>query len=188
MTSPVWLAERVEEGEVWFRIGRTGDRLIAEWPGLCTLTVRPDGSEPELSTVPGAHELTMEKVRRGAAYALVVSILAIQLFHYDLLTGTLLRLKTSYGRVVDAVAGLHLNKAVVLMESAPGFKPKNFNPNAADWEHSPLFFVPDPGPLRRDEFACALRRPHWVLVSYRQSRNAAVIEGRGVAPCANRPN
>ena len=74
MSAPRWLAERVEADEVWFRIGRAGERLIAEWPGLCTLTARPDGSEAELSPVPGASEVTLEKVRRGAAYALVESL------------------------------------------------------------------------------------------------------------------
>jgi Dolichyl-phosphate-mannose-protein mannosyltransferase len=129
--------------------------------------------------------LVTERRRAGVAYALAVSIVAVQLFHYGLLAATVLRLKTGYGRVLDAVAGLHLDRAVVLMDPAPGFAAKNFNPNEADWEHAPLFFVRDPGPLRREEFACALGRPHWVLVSYREDRRAAVIEGRGEAACAD---
>ncbi len=74
MSAPRWIAERVEAEEIWFRIGRLGDRLIAEWPGLCTLTARPDGSDVELVTAEGAPEITIEKVRRGVAYALIESL------------------------------------------------------------------------------------------------------------------
>jgi hypothetical protein len=71
---PQWLAERVEDDEVWFRIGRVDNLLIAEWPGLCTLTADRDGSNAKLVAAPGAAPVTLEKVQRGVAYALVESL------------------------------------------------------------------------------------------------------------------
>jgi Dolichyl-phosphate-mannose-protein mannosyltransferase len=123
------------------------------------------------------------RVPVSAAGALVAGLAAVQVFHYGLLTGTILRLKTGYGRVLDAVAGMHLDRALVLMEPAPGFGPKNFNPNAADWEREPVFYLRDPGPARRTEIACALGRPQWVVVSYSQDYGRAVIVRRGDAVC-----
>lgn len=70
-TAAKWLATREEDGEVIFRIGRLGSRLIAEWPRLCTLVSAPDGSEWSLEPAPDAEPLSIEKVRRGAARALV---------------------------------------------------------------------------------------------------------------------
>ncbi len=111
------------------------------------------------------------------------AMIAVQVFHYTLLAGTILKLKTGYGRVLDAVAGLHLENTVVLMKPARGFGAKNFNPNAADWERAPVFYVRDPGPRRRQEVLCALGRPHWLVVSYRPDRREAVILARGETDC-----
>ncbi len=37
--APVWTGTTVHEGRVVFRVGREGDTLIAEWPGIAVLHV-----------------------------------------------------------------------------------------------------------------------------------------------------
>ena len=66
-----WLAEYVEDENVAFRIGRVGDRLVAEWMGLARLVARRDGSESELVVAPGADPDDVEKIRRGGARLLL---------------------------------------------------------------------------------------------------------------------
>jgi len=75
MTSePIWLATREEDGWTQFRVGRRGRDLIAEWVGLCTLVAREDGSTWELRPEESAPPEVVEKVRAGAARALVLSL------------------------------------------------------------------------------------------------------------------
>ncbi|HVX65080.1 MAG TPA: glycosyltransferase family 39 protein [Bryobacteraceae bacterium] len=124
------------------------------------------------------------RVPRYIALTLAGGLIAVQVFHFGLLVNTMLRIKTGYGRVLEAVDGLRLDRAVVLMKPAPGFGAKNFNPNAADWERAPVFYVKDPGPARRQEVVCALGRPRWVVVSYRRDLGQAIIVDRGDAACS----
>ncbi len=72
--APLWLATREEDGDVIFRIGRLGDKLVAEWPFLCTLVAEPDGSAFTLEPAEDSDPLLFEKVRRGAARAMVESL------------------------------------------------------------------------------------------------------------------
>jgi hypothetical protein len=123
------------------------------------------------------------RVPRYIAATLAGGLIAVQVFHFGLLAETMFRIKTGYGRVLEAVDGLRLDQAVVLMQSAPGFGAKNFNPNAAEWERAPVFYVKDPGPARRQEVICALGRPRWVVVTYESGRGEAVIVDRGDAAC-----
>lgn len=71
MTRWTWSGEHVVDGQVLFRIGRSGDELVAEWPGLCEL--RSDRRGQRVSFVPaeGADERIVGKVRAGLGAALV---------------------------------------------------------------------------------------------------------------------
>jgi hypothetical protein len=66
-----WLASREEDGETAVRIGRRGAHLVAEWPTIGTLTALSDGSEAEFVPAENADARDVEKVRLGAARALV---------------------------------------------------------------------------------------------------------------------
>ena len=66
-----WTGEIHEEGELRFRLGRRGERLIAEWPGLCTLQADRDGNRSELVPAPGADPVLIDKLHRGLAKALL---------------------------------------------------------------------------------------------------------------------
>ncbi len=123
------------------------------------------------------------RVPSWTASALATGLIAVQVFHYGLLADTILHLKTGYGRVLDKVAEMRLADAVVLMKPAPGFGAKNFNPNAADWQRAPVFYVKDPGPRRRQEIVCALGRPLWVLITYRPKTGEAEVLEQGRSEC-----
>lgn len=67
-----WLAEYAEDGgDVAFRIGRSGDEVVAEWIGLVTLVARRDGSASRLEPVAGADARELAKVSRGGAQLLL---------------------------------------------------------------------------------------------------------------------
>jgi hypothetical protein len=66
-----WLASRTEDGEIALRIGRRGPRLVAEWPTIGTLSALVDGSDAQFVPAPDADARDVEKVRVGAAHALV---------------------------------------------------------------------------------------------------------------------
>ena len=68
----VWLAESGERDEIVFRIGRDGDRLLAEWVGLASLTVDREGAAPTFRPEPGADPILVsqgEKFRGCAEVA-----------------------------------------------------------------------------------------------------------------------
>jgi hypothetical protein len=66
-----WLGEYPSVGEVIFRLGRTQDELVAEWPGICTLRANRAAGTSTLTPVPGADPVIIEKVHRGLAQALL---------------------------------------------------------------------------------------------------------------------
>ncbi|WP_394837835.1 hypothetical protein LVJ94_13065 [Pendulispora rubella] len=66
-----WTSETHEDGELRFRLGRQGDRLIAEWPGICTLWADRDGTSSELVPAPDADPELVAKLHRGLARALL---------------------------------------------------------------------------------------------------------------------
>ncbi len=67
----VWTGEVHEDGELCFRLGREGDKFIAEWPGICTLRARADGAWSELLPAPGADRELVDKLHGGLAKALL---------------------------------------------------------------------------------------------------------------------
>lgn len=66
-----WLAESLEHDVLAARVGRDGDRLVAEWPGRLHLSVRRDGTDLVLEPQPGAGEADLEKLQRGAVRLLL---------------------------------------------------------------------------------------------------------------------
>jgi hypothetical protein len=69
--SVVWMAESRTDQGLLARIGRAGDRVVAEWVGLARLDVARDGSDVRFTSEPGALPETVEKIRRGTAALLV---------------------------------------------------------------------------------------------------------------------
>lgn len=71
-------AEEVRWVQTWddppggaFRVGRSKDRLVAEWASLATLRASRDGRQVELEVVPGCSPRWVEKLRNGQAAALL---------------------------------------------------------------------------------------------------------------------
>lgn len=65
-----WIADYDDEGAVSFRVGRSGEYVVAEWLGLATLIARRDGTDVRLSFEEGADPRNVEKLRRGSAWLL----------------------------------------------------------------------------------------------------------------------
>lgn len=66
-----WTAELRDDGALAFRVGRDGDSLVAEWPGLARLVVSEDGRSYELVPARKAAKAAFDKLSRGLAAALV---------------------------------------------------------------------------------------------------------------------
>jgi len=73
--------------------------------------------------------------------------------------------------------------AVFLKSAEPDYVAKHLNLNRPDWEKGSLFFMVDPGPGERDEWACRVGRPEWVIIGFGPAR-AQVTEEFGSASCA----
>ena len=71
MTSTLWLSEYAENGELRFRIGREGDRLIADWPGVGTLRADPQRGTSSFEAAAGAEPEIVAKVETSLARALL---------------------------------------------------------------------------------------------------------------------
>lgn len=71
MSGVRWLAEHAVDGRVAFRIGRSGDELVAEWIGLARVTANCDGSMHRFDVEPGLEPAEIEKVRLGSATLLL---------------------------------------------------------------------------------------------------------------------
>lgn len=66
-----WTSEVERDGLVAFRVGRDGDRLVAEWSNVARFSCAHDGSAPEWLASEGADPRTIEKLRANAIPALV---------------------------------------------------------------------------------------------------------------------
>jgi hypothetical protein len=75
--------------------------------------------------------------RRHATRAVTVAILAVSCFHYAIAIKAVRTRVTPYLRLTDVVAFLE------------GDIGPDFNQNAADWRHAPVFYMVDPGPPYR---------------------------------------
>ena len=70
-TSVRWVREVVDSSGASFRTGRAGRRIVAEWSGLGTLSVRDDGTGAEAHVLPQVSARDEAKWRRGAVRALL---------------------------------------------------------------------------------------------------------------------
>lgn len=61
-----WLAESHDRGKLAARVGRDGDRLVADWVGRGRLSVRRDGGDLQFEPHPDADPRDVDKLRRGA--------------------------------------------------------------------------------------------------------------------------
>jgi hypothetical protein len=66
-----WIQQWPPEGEAAFRIGRCGDELFADWPGLATLHAARSGDWSELVPAPGADPRLIGKFHSGFVRALL---------------------------------------------------------------------------------------------------------------------
>lgn len=66
-----WLGEYEEDGWVRFRIGRDGDVIVAEWPGIATLRANERDGSRTFVAAPEADPNLVEKVHRSLAQALL---------------------------------------------------------------------------------------------------------------------
>jgi hypothetical protein len=69
-----WLAESFDQGELAARVGRDGDRLVADWTGRGRLAVNGDGSDLVFEAYPGADPLDVDKLQRGAVNLLLAHL------------------------------------------------------------------------------------------------------------------
>jgi len=67
----VWLSTLESDGRVEFRVGRAGDRLIAEWPGRATLRADRHSGWSELEVANGVDHRWKKKLERGLASAML---------------------------------------------------------------------------------------------------------------------
>lgn len=112
---------------------------------------------------------------RTAAAALV----CIDLFLFAFFTRQFLSRRMPYQRVYTAINALHLRNSIVFLKTDPtfqAFKSNRFNLNSADWQNAPVFYMPDPGPARREEFAMVLKRSRWVIATYDPATRSPRIE------------
>lgn len=72
--SPRWLAASHDEGVLSARVGRDGDRLIAEWPGRARMSVASDGSDLSFEAEADTDATEIEKLRRGAVRLLLAHL------------------------------------------------------------------------------------------------------------------
>ncbi len=69
-----WLAESMDGTTLAARVGRDGDRLVAEWPRRARLSVRRDGGDVVFEPHPEADAAEVEKLRRGAVGLLLAHL------------------------------------------------------------------------------------------------------------------
>lgn len=72
--SIAWLAEARDDGALAARVGRDGDRMIAEWPQRARLSVGRDGSDVRFEPHPEADATDVAKLRRGAVGLLLAHL------------------------------------------------------------------------------------------------------------------
>jgi hypothetical protein len=69
-----WLAESLDGTTLVGRVGRDGDRLVAEWPGRARLQATRDGSDVVFEPDPDAPKADVDKLRRGAVQLLMAHL------------------------------------------------------------------------------------------------------------------
>jgi hypothetical protein len=96
--------------------------------------------------------------------------------------------RTAGERQVRAEAGrlTGARRAAFLGDSLP-FITKHFFLNGPDWRSADLMFMVDPGPERRQEWACRMGRPGWVVFGYDQLARSVTLEF-GSAASGNCPS
>ncbi|MEO8874999.1 MAG: hypothetical protein ABI461_05380 [Polyangiaceae bacterium] len=67
----VWLSTLESEGRIEFRVGRAGDRLVAEWPGLATLSADRRSGTSDLRFDENIDERWKKKLEHGLASAML---------------------------------------------------------------------------------------------------------------------
>jgi hypothetical protein len=103
----------------------------------------------------------------------------VDLFLFAFFTRQFISRRMPYQRVYTAISALRLRDSIVFLKTDPtfqAFKSNRFNPNSADWENAPVFYMPDPGLGRREEFAMVLKRPRWVVATYDPATQSPRIE------------
>ena len=70
----IWQATLEEEGRVEFRIGRAGDSLVAEWPGLAILRAHRTERSRELVFAEDVDPRWRDKLEKGLVRALLASL------------------------------------------------------------------------------------------------------------------
>jgi hypothetical protein len=103
--SVAWLAEAREAGALSARVGRDGDRLVAEWPRRARFSVRRDGSDVVFDTHPEADLADVEKLRRGAVRLLLAHLRGAIPLHASAVA--------IEGRAVVCVGGTGLGKSTL---------------------------------------------------------------------------
>lgn len=68
---PSWIAIHEEEGEPRFRVGRVGEKVVAEWCGRARLTASRDGEHVEIAFATDVSAAEQRKLETGAARILV---------------------------------------------------------------------------------------------------------------------
>ncbi len=66
-----WLGQYCEDGVVYFRLGRDGEELVAEWPSIATLRANPLSRTSHFEAAPDADPELVDKVHRSLARALL---------------------------------------------------------------------------------------------------------------------
>jgi hypothetical protein len=69
-----WLAESHDDGTLAARVGRDGERLVAEWTRRARLSVKTDGTDVMFEPHPAADPADVEKLRRGAMRLLLAHL------------------------------------------------------------------------------------------------------------------
>ena len=69
-----WLAESHDNGTLAARVGRVGDRLVADWVRRGRLSAKIDGSDDTFEPHPAADAREVEKLRQGAARLLLAHL------------------------------------------------------------------------------------------------------------------
>jgi len=113
----------------------------------------------------------------------ISAFLIIQAIEYPAYIRIADSVRQSNRRVEAALAHLDIRNAVVFLKMSTRFRGYDLNLNPANWKTAPIFFIKDPGAGKRDAVACALRRSHWMVVTYDDRNGVPVIEDPVMSRC-----
>jgi hypothetical protein len=125
------------------------------------------------------YQLLVEQRRlaRGAATAAALVFAVLQILQIALAGPVYWELVQPYRKVRDAAESLGEKRLTVFLYGAePPFVAKHFNLNRPDWQNRPVIFLVDPGLQKRDQWACLMGRPEWVVVGYDPAASRATKE------------